>query len=655
MSITEVYKHLDVQLKEVLERDRTCAELARQVLIYSRNLIADAIAYLLVGPTDLKKTDDLPSLEAVNLWKALPSESHPLPGRVDPKMQKALKDVWTTDCGELIAGLLRSRWCVHLFEGAEEAATAQCGTSTDDMTALIAHFKDVWAGTSLKGSGLAGSFRKAEEVSKGVRMDYLAAVELLMDLAYLIGEALVQFHRISDGLGDYGMIQVADWLHPFLHALGQKVLKLKTKLESLNKAVDDCLVVKKWSGYAVEKPTPSERMGQRASMAIERAVNQSSNHAQLLLERIEELRQKSSKDRLPEVKAKLCDACKQLDAVFKSSQFRACVGDSFPTDLPQLSDEALGPSRPQIADAPRQPGASRLQIADLPSQVEISEVADAEGDSNFGSECSLRTAGTADCRGALGNLETGRSPRTAAPKQKVARQSLGKLPPFPPESTKPSALEQCKNEVSPGNPFAVQECGVSPRNPFAVQEDQHGVSAGNPFDLQEGQDGVSPENPFALEDGHYTASPGNPFALQEGASTGNAFEVNQRTGGLSTFEKELQLIHDSSSLCASVTRLSTSYCGPGFRRHDRRGLRLEDGQLDIFDKGSALNVKSEIVVNTDVDECVLFAGNRRLSLIFRRAQAAEVGVAKNKSYVFEFDTADEALAFHSEINRLLNS
>ena len=72
------------------------------------------------------------------------------------------------------------------------------------------------------------------------RENLLIAVESLFDLLYLIGEArdqpipltattqdgwklleaspkhqvLSQFHRISDSLGDYGMIRVALWLHP---------------------------------------------------------------------------------------------------------------------------------------------------------------------------------------------------------------------------------------------------------------------------------------------------------------------------------------------------------------------------------------------------------------------------------------------------------
>merc|ERR1719253_1558648 len=132
-------------------------------------------------------------------------------------------------------------------------------------------------------------------------MDYLAAVQVLVDLTYLIGEALVQFHRLSDGLGDYGMIRVAAWLHPFLDALTEKVVRLKSVLENLKRAVDDNLIVAKAKGYVVEKPTPSHKMCQRASLAIDRSVIQSASHVQALLKAVEDLRQRSSPDRLPQV------------------------------------------------------------------------------------------------------------------------------------------------------------------------------------------------------------------------------------------------------------------------------------------------------------------------------------------------------------------
>lgn len=63
-----------------------------------------------------------------------------------------------------------------------------------------------------KHSGLAGPFREASQEEP--RENLLIAIESLYDLLYLLGEVLSHFHRISDSLGDYGMIRVSSWLHP---------------------------------------------------------------------------------------------------------------------------------------------------------------------------------------------------------------------------------------------------------------------------------------------------------------------------------------------------------------------------------------------------------------------------------------------------------
>ena len=48
----------------------------------------------------------------------------------------------------------------------------------------------------------------------------------------------MQFHRISDGLGDFGMIKMSPWLHPVLDVLVEKVLSrseipLESRLDHL--------------------------------------------------------------------------------------------------------------------------------------------------------------------------------------------------------------------------------------------------------------------------------------------------------------------------------------------------------------------------------------------------------------------------------------
>lgn len=591
-TIAEVYQHLDVQLREVLERDRTCAELAHQVLSFSRNLISDAVGYLLVGPTDLKGTDELPSLEVASLWRCLPTDSHPLPGRIDPKMQRSMRDIWQTSCGTLLANLLQTRCCVRLFEGAgaqEEAAAASPRTPrltyTPDISSLIESIRAEFNGTSLKNSGLAGSFRKSEQI--GVRMEYIAAVEVLMDLTYLIGEALVQFHRISDGLGDYGMIRVATWLHPFLKALTEKVLQLKGHLESLNRAVDDNLVIASARGYAVEKPKPSQLMGKRAHLAIERAVIKSGSHSQSLLQAIEDLRQRSSPDRLPQVVAGIGNACLHLDAVLTSPDFRKCVGDHFP-NLPRITDVAngaLGQGRNQIM----------LDVTSTPSITDVTEIVEAN------------TLG-ASALGTIHSLRATASPQCDAPE-------VDFLESFTPRSH------------TTAQSFHASQNGASLR----VAED-----------------------PSTLQGAAMVPSPPQepPKVFGQKAQPLQMERCLQRS--IAGKQDEVFTI---LPLHANVFRLTTSACGPGFRRHDRRALRLKGGFLDIFEKSSLLKVKTSLDVRCDVEECYLLPDSKRLSLVIRKLpKGAEIdaGVWTSKSYFFEFASVDEALSFHNEMSRLLS-
>ena len=43
-------------------------------------------------------------------------------------------------------------------------------------------------------------------------------------------QVLIQFHRISDSLGDYGTIRVAPWLHPFIEARGAHAAVVSRKV-----------------------------------------------------------------------------------------------------------------------------------------------------------------------------------------------------------------------------------------------------------------------------------------------------------------------------------------------------------------------------------------------------------------------------------------
>jgi len=428
-TLAEVFDHMQLQLKEVLKRDRTCAEMASSALSISRNLVSDAICYMLLAATDLAKTDRLPSLEVVALWQSLPPERNPLPGRADAELQGLMKEHWKTLCGSLIAELLSMPWAFRLFGGAsaqDEAASAAMladrprgapapamltnggeargrsqsvppsrgaqdggdrtlararassvgsrgsnGRGADQtpsgIAGLLAHVKEQFDKNRFSNSGLAGPFR---ESSQGhFRSSYLAAVQAIDELMYLLGVVLVHFQRISEGLGDYGMIRVAPWLHPILEALAGKVQTLKGCLEAVNKAVDQELVIAKARGRKVKAPAPTDRQSARAHASIERAVTGRDSHVSALLQLLEDLKARSAPERLPALMDNLGDACQQLEGVLSSQQFRLCVGDKFP-DLPSLQNgQVLAPPLGDGARPPRPPAA----IAS--SQVQIEEVA----------------------------------------------------------------------------------------------------------------------------------------------------------------------------------------------------------------------------------------------------------------------------------------
>lgn len=360
-AIAEVYDHLRWQLREVLERDRTCAELASHVVSLSRNLISDTIAFLLVAPTDLRQTDALASLEVVALWQSLPSEGHPLPGRADPALQRAMRSAWRTRCGSMIAALLSTPWCLHLFDGAGKDSVEALVTNAGAL-ACIKEAEVEFTQQRFKDSGLAGAFRTpSQEVA---RRRYLEVVEVTSDLMYLLGEVFAHFHRVSDSLGDYGAIAVGQWMHPFLDALVHKVQRLSSNLEGLNKAIDDSYVIARARGTAVEKPGPSSRMSARAHAAIERAVIGRGAHVPSLLKAIDDLKSRSSPERLPHVMGGLGDACQSLRIALSSPDFRACVGGAFP-DVSLLGQPAATPvlaqsDRSHMKALPDQPSCPTL-------------------------------------------------------------------------------------------------------------------------------------------------------------------------------------------------------------------------------------------------------------------------------------------------------
>lgn len=332
-SIAEVYDHLHWQLRDVLEQDKTCAELASRALSLGRNLVSDVVAYLLLAPTSLRQTDALASVEVVALWATLPPESGPpLPVRPDATQQKQMLDAWHTLSGSAIASILRTPWCLHLFDGPRTVVENSVEAASMRLDLAEAEFCKVSCG---KGSGLASAFRTSEQHS--TRRSYIQAARGVLDLMYLLGEVLVQFHLLSEGLGDYGMIRAGSWLHPFLDVLTQSVNRLRQHLELVNNAVEQIYVLAPARGEAVGGPSPSERMCVRAHEARKRCVSNRGAHLPALLQTIDELKARSSLDRLPAVVEDMTDACRSLHGLLSSPEFLSRVGKrAFPCSTERI-------------------------------------------------------------------------------------------------------------------------------------------------------------------------------------------------------------------------------------------------------------------------------------------------------------------------------
>lgn len=388
-SIAEVYGHLNIQLREALEKDRSCADLTQRALSLSRNLISDAVAFLLLAGSSLHQTDSLPSLEVVALWQTLPEEGHPLPGRADPQLQKAMKEAWRSRVGSIISSLLTSQWALRLYAGAEaEAAAAHAaplsqlaledGVRSTFASSALAALREARADFEsgrFKNSGLCGALRTPEQAV--ALQGFMQAAETVLELTYLLGEVMIQFHRISDTLGDYGTIRMSSWLHPCIEALLEKVQRLKSHLESVNSALESVYVLARARGQHVEKPAPTRRMCARAHAAIERAVTGRSSHTQVLVQLLEELKGRSDPTRMPTVMEGLGTACTSLQKVLASPEFKSIVGTSFP-ELPPLSSGSSDLSLRAAATSSKRP--HTLSIEDVHSQprVEIEELSEDE-------------------------------------------------------------------------------------------------------------------------------------------------------------------------------------------------------------------------------------------------------------------------------------
>lgn len=675
-SIAEVYDHMQWQLREVLERDRTCADMVQRTLSLSRNLLSDAVAYLLLAATDMRQTDSLPSLEVVALWQSLPTDAHPLPNRVDPKLQYKMREAWRTRCGAMVAALVGTPWCVRLFDGAgaqEEAAAVVSASPDLDcnrasrlrrelMSPLIEEARAEFEKGNFKNSGLAGAFRKAS--GRAAWEAYLTAVLTAFDLAYLLGEAMVQFHRISDGLGDYGMIRVAPWLHPFLEALTEKVQRLKGCLETLNEAVDSALVLTRARGQTVEKPSPSDQMSARAHGAISRAVINRDSHAQALLGALEELRVRSAPERLPHLVEGLGDACIQLQAVLSSPEFRLCVGDSFP-ELPALGSPmggAVAAAVPAIAAAPAVPaieaapgerglvscsdtgtgsasGSLGSPISNSGVQIEELEDQPPEG-TNAPEVSSLSSAGSPVAEDLPKPPSTSiGSVGDSVPRVPVAMAGIGcgSL-----RSRSSSAVGRLRG-ASPARVAGAVGAAIRDRASRRRETDSPGPVLEPSFPSP--AEAIAPSPTFSRSNTNSPASqptPPRPPTLTLPAA------ALRRSSTTPVKEQQPKADKKQPSIQALVERLAPARYGEGWRCHDRRLLMISRGKLRIFNKSSSSDVKDVFDVQADVDECMQVS-DTILSVHVRRvpkgAQAND-GVMEYKVYHFRFPTREVTKQFY---------
>jgi hypothetical protein len=291
----------------------------------------------------------------------------------------------------------------------------------------------------------------------------------------------------------------------------------------------------------------------------------------------------------------LGDACLQLDAVLSSAEFQACVGDDFPS-LPRLADAALGTGRNQREIMSGMTSEYSLENAnDAGDTPEIVDVTNIEDEDHMNTS-NLRIAAARTVDGT--DIEAGDHTTTSL--------------------------------RNAGNPFEDQEVDSTQELPLAT-------GAGRDVHVSD------------------TNEPSHTSTLQTQNHQPECHDIPKCDGlfksqghNRAQWPIQKQVVH----LLVEVTRLTAAHCGPGFRRHDRRGLRLHGSRLEIFDKGSILKVKSVIDVGRDLDDCSLLPGGKIMSIVFRRIPPGvdvDAGVWKNKQYVFEFDSKETAMLFYVEL------
>ena len=614
--------------------------------------------------------------------------------------------------GSLITSLLGLRWTFHLFAGAgtdqELKALGDSSPATPgafkDPLAQIHRVREEFAAGHFKYSGLAGPFREAQQ--QETREHFLVAVESLYDLLYLLGEVLLHFHRISDSLGDYGMIRVSLWLHPCLDSVIEKVQRLQTSLKGLSKAVDSELVIAKARGRTVKKPLPSDRMSSRAHAAVERALVGHDCHLSALLHTLEELKTRSSPERLPHVVEGLGDACVQLQNVLTSPQFRARVGDSFPQRLPSLANMTRERPTLQLTDEHAEPlgACSDEELDELEPHQEIArdngaDRADRTDDADrhdhsvcfflFG-EARRKTLSSAmwstfrSLRGPGWHTSLS-SPYAPAPVPAISARASNGAP-----SSAPSDLV---SELPPDGWISHTNRGRTSWHhtslgPAPWQQSHADELFAKRYEEDSGtspvRDTVRDTNPFSDDLSEPQPQPQPPrlpprlppdpqgevtgFGMTPAASPGEHLEqseVKMDSPGFGMFDSPDARRPRASTmpglkgcLRAEVQRLTSGV--QGWKAHDSRSLLITGSQLLIYQKGSKEQVKTVVDICDDVERCLLLPEGV-LSLEVRRKRRSsslsrftprkdEERSFEKKLYFFKFEPQELAQHFNDIIS-----
>lgn len=677
-ALAEVYDHLRWQLREVLERDHSCAELMQKAVTYSKNLLSDSVGYLLLAATDLSATDALPSIEAVALYQSLPFEAHPLPTRQDKALQKTMRDAWRTQCGSLVAALMSAPWCVRLFAGRSANGEMSLGDvqAAQALPEMIERAKSEFERGNFKGSALCGPFRQVEQ--RAGRQKYLDSVGLVFDLAYIVGEGLFHFQRISESLGDYGMIRVQRWLHPFLKVFSTKTLELKAAMESLSEAVEECLVLARSKGHKVAKPVPSIRMSQRASECIQRAVSGAygrKSNAESLLETIEKLRQKSAPERLPHLIGELGDTFRDLQSALSSQDFRARAGSQALLELPALETGEL-------------PAELALRSALMDGESDISG---SSGTASVSGRGTPRSSPTPPREHSPRQTQTGSrvrliSPRIGSQARSISPRMLRaafrlpgrspgrspghspvRLPFFNRDRGSSDGLLEPRETAAFGGDRAPRQTAAfgrrdaSPRSQTPPRAGERRGLEGDPsprsqpppeFGARRGSDrGASPRHaaPRGGSAEEMQVAPSDPIAA---------------AAAVAAMRPSLEA-KPASNACIQATVWKLEAKTSGWQRRDQRSLQLLGSCLQIFEPGSSSKIKMQVDLSKDVESCVV-QGDGVMSLVVRRLPEAtsmfsprmvsprlmqrSMGSPDMKPYFFEFPTAALAQAFHGQIS-----